>query len=331
MKSIFFILLSAAFLLSCRNDDEELIPPTGLSNDAIYYRDEMRKFVISIADYGRAADADFIVIPQNGQELATLNGEPAGQLATDYMNTINGQGREELFYGYDNNDDSPTPVDEQQGWNNLLLRMRDEGKTIMITDYCTTQNFVDDSYAQNDAHGYISFAADERDLFSIPVYPNPVHNENNGVITSLDEAQNFLYIINTQEYLTKQDFINAVAATNYDLVLMDAFFDEEEFTPQEINQLRQKTNGGVRLVIAYMSIGEAEDYRPYWEPDWSFNPPDWLGELNPDWPGNYKVHYWDENWQSIIFGNDTSYMKNILDAGFDGVYLDIIDAFEYWE
>lgn len=35
-------------------------------------------------------------------------------------------------------------------------------------------------------------------------------------------------------------------------------------------------------------------------------------------------------WQAIIYGNDNSYLKKIIDAGFDGVYLDIIDAFEYF-
>jgi len=32
-------------------------------------------------------------------------------------------------------------------------------------------------------------------------------------------------------------------------------------------------------------------------------------------------------WQAIIF----EYEDRILNAGFDGVYLDIIDGFEYWE
>ena len=39
----------------------------------------------------------------------------------------------------------------------------------------------------------------------------------------------------------------------------------------------------------------------------------------------------DPQWQEIIYGNDNSYVKKILDAGLDGVYLDIIDAFEYFE
>jgi len=95
--------------------------------------------------------------------------------------------------------------------------------------------------------------------------------------------------------------------------------------------LRSKQNGGKRMVIAYMSIGEAEDYRYYWQPEWDSNPPSWLKGENPHWEGNYKVEYWDPLWQQIIFGTDSSYLDKILDAGFDGVYLDIIDAFEYFE
>jgi cysteinyl-tRNA synthetase len=80
-----------------------------------------------------------------------------------------------------------------------------------------------------------------------------------------------------------------------------------------------------------MSIGEAEDYRYYWQSDWEVGNPDWLAEENPDWEGNYKVKYWDSDWQSIFYGNDASYLKKITDAGFNGVYLDIIDAFEYFK
>jgi len=126
--------------------------------------------------------------------------------------------------------------------------------------------------------------------------------------------------------------MQAVTATNYDLIVMDLFFEDgAAFTAAEINEIRSKANGGKRLVICYMSIGEAEDYRYYWLPEWNSHKPAWMEAENPDWAGNYKVHYWNKEWQGIIYGNDNSYLKKILDAGFDGVYLDIIDAFEYYE
>ncbi len=81
-----------------------------------------------------------------------------------------------------------------------------------------------------------------------------------------------------------------------------------------------------KLVLCYMSIGEAEDYRFYWQPEWRQEPPGWLGDFNDDW-GSWKVHYWDEDWQAIIF----EYLDQILALGFDGMYLDIVDAYEYYE
>ena len=112
---------------------------------------------------------------------------------------------------------------------------------------------------------------------------------------------------------------------------MDLYIEDQAFSSSEINLLKEKKNGGNRLVICYMSIGEAEDYRYYWQNSWASDPPEWLKGENPDWPGNYKVKYWDPEWQDFIFGNEQSYLKMILDAGFDGVYLDLIDAFEYFE
>ena len=73
-----------------------------------------------------------------------------------------------------------------------------------------------------------------------------------------------------------------------------------------------------------MSIGEAEDYRFYWREEWDDSGPSWLDVENADWPGNYKVRFWDSGWQSIML----QYADRILAAGFDGVYLDIIDAYE---
>jgi cysteinyl-tRNA synthetase, unknown class len=58
--------------------------------------------------------------------------------------------------------------------------------------------------------------------------------------------------------------------------------------------------------------------------------PQWLDPENPDWPGNFMVRYWDADWQSLLFGNRKAYLDRILAAGFDGVYLDGIDAFERW-
>jgi cysteinyl-tRNA synthetase len=190
---------------------------------------------------------------------------------------------------------------------------------------------VDDSYQWNAKNGFISFAAPERDLNTVPTYPSAPFLENAADVTDIAEVKNFLYLIDSENYKTKADFIHAVVATNYDLVIMDLFHNETAYTQAEIQQLKTKKNGGRRLVICYLSIGEAEDYRYYWQTSWNAKKPEWLLRENPEWAGNYKVKYWAPEWQDIIFAGEQSYLQEILDAGFDGAYLDLIDAFEYFE
>lgn len=320
-----YVFVLCFFLVgSCGGDDDD-------GPSTLLYREQMREFVEGISEYSRQTNATFIVVPQNGIELVTENGETDGALSVSYLNAIDGNGQEDLFYGYDN-DDQLSPVSETNYKRELLEVSKNNANTILVTDYCSTHSKMDDSYSKNGAAGYISLAANSRELDVIPNYPATVNNVNVTDITELSKVKNFLYLINTSGFNTKSEMINAINATNYDLIIMDLFFEDgAEFTLSEVNQLKTKSNGGSRLVLCYMSIGEAEDYRYYWQASWNTNKPDWMDGENPDWPGNYKVKYWEEGWQDIIFGNDDSYAKKILNAGFDGVYLDIIDAFEYYE
>lgn len=313
------------FVAACGEDS---VDAPGSSN--IDYRQEMRDFVRKISQNAKQADSDFIIIPQNGQEIVTDDGEPDGSPEVDYLAAIDGTGREDLFYGYDT-DNEPTPEEDRDYLIAFCDVFEQNGVEVLTTDYCSSHDRMDNSYALNQAKGYISFAAPERELNAIPDYPAQPFNVNDNDIASLSDARNFLYLLNAENFATRQDFLNAVSATDYDVIIMDCFFDDQAFAASEIEQLKTKHNGGKRLVISYLSIGEAEDYRYYWQSEWNTDPPGWLEEENPDWEGNYKVDYWDEDWQNIICGPDTSYLEIILDAGFDGAYLDVIDAFEYFE
>lgn len=296
----------------------------------IDYRQEMRDFVIKIAACSRTQDPDFIAIPQNGQELLTENGEAEGNPSETYIDAIDGVGREDLFYGYED-DNKPTPRDENEYMIGFLDVALDNEVTVLVTDYCSNHNYMDKSYSENHDKGYISFASDHRELDNIPDYPKQPYNSNELDIVSLNDAQNFLYLINPGEFSSRNDFLDSIRETDYDIIILDAFYDESPLTAEEVESLKTKSNGGQRLVIAYMSIGEAEDYRYYWQDRWNNNEPSWIEEENPYWEGNYKVRYWESGWQEIIYGSDEAYLQLILDAGYDGVYLDLIDSFEYFE
>jgi len=329
MKKIFvfliFLITTSLVIISCQTT-----PPLPNLN----FRQEMRDFVIDLSKYSKNVEHSFIIIPQNGQELITDNGEGDGNPDTEYIAAIDATGRESMFYGY-YNDDEITPDEDKQHLLDLCNLCETKNIEVLTTDYCSDPVKMDNSYTQNNNNGFISFAADHRGLDNIPSNPSPIRDENTNNITDISNADNFLYLIDSEHYPTKQDFISAVSATNYDVIIMDLFHNENgietEYTSNEIDQLRIKNNNGIRLVICYMSIGEAEDYRYYWNNNWETGNPVWLDKENPNWAGNYKVRYWEQGWQDIIFGNDNSYLKKILDAGFDGVYLDIIDGFEYFE
>ncbi|MGQ2983932.1 endo alpha-1,4 polygalactosaminidase [Flavobacterium sp.] len=311
-------------LAGCGSDDT----PNENNNEDRDHRQDMRDLVIGISQAAKAVNPNFAVIPQNGIELVTANGEQGGAPATAYLNAIDGNGQEDLFYGY-NDDNVATPSATTNYLRSFLDVSKNAGKKILVTDYCWSADKVTDSYTKSQAADYISYAAEDRNLTIIP--DSAPYNENVDVITSLAQAKNHIFFINPVNFNTKQQFIDAVTATNYDVVIMDLFMNDESFAASEVNQLRNKANGGKRLVICYMSIGEAEDYRYYWQNSWNNDRPSWIAAENPDWPGNYKVKYWNAEWQALIFGHSDSYLTKITDAGFDGVYLDIIDAFEYFE
>ncbi len=319
LKNLFRILFVVLITASCGKNDDPSIPD-------LDFRQEMRAFVQEISAYAKNQKANFLIIPQNGQEILTTNSEKDGAVATEYVNAIDAVGREDLFYGY-TSDDVSTPTEDHNYLIDFCDVAKNNGKVVLTTDYCSTHSKMDDSYTQNQAKGYVSFAADHRELDNVPTYPAAVHNVNDSDVSTIGDVKNFLYLINPSAYSSKQSFLDAIKNTNYDMVLIDLYFNDEQLTAADVASLKVKLNGGSRLVICYMSIGEAEDYRYYWS---GLNQ-SLIYKENPDWAGNFSVKYWEASWKEVIYGNDQSYTKMILGTGFDGVYLDIIEAYEYFE
>jgi cysteinyl-tRNA synthetase len=119
--------------------------------------------------------------------------------------------------------------------------------------------------------------------------------------------------------------LTQLSKTKFDLAVIDYSADgsaQQAFTAAQVAALRQSSCQ--RRVVAYLSIGQAESYRGYWQKGWTQGHPGWLGAQDPDWNGNYWVDFWDLAWQQIIY----SYLDEIIAAGFDGVYLDRVDAYQ---
>lgn len=132
--------------------------------------------------------------------------------------------------------------------------------------------------------------------------------------------------INSWAYQLQTPSVATLAESPYELLVIDYSkdgSDTKKFSTKDLAVLHKFH----KTVLCYFSIGEAEEYRFYWQKKWQDNPPKFLGPENPNWAKNYKVKYWREDWWETGM---RPYLDRILEAGFDGVYLDIVDAYWFW-
>lgn len=138
-------------------------------------------------------------------------------------------------------------------------------------------------------------------------------------------------------YQTSQLDPAALAATPYDALVIDYSRDGTDagrFTPADVLAIKSRPDGRRRIVLASMSIGDAETHRFYWQRGWEnwnvipniWSAPAWRARESASERGRrYAVRFWDPAWQEIILGKG-GYLERILEAGFDGIWLDKMDS-----
>lgn len=140
----------------------------------------------------------------------------------------------------------------------------------------------------------------------------------------------------TPDWLAVDDFLyqlqyanpERIGETAYDLVVVPLGTAGGH---REVIERLRHSPGGDKLVLCYMSIGQAATFEYYWQREWYENPPAWLDAHDPVWAGDRWVRYWDPEWQAIIYGSPSAYLDRVLALGFDGVYLDRVDTYQYYE
>ena len=139
-------------------------------------------------------------------------------------------------------------------------------------------------------------------------------------LTKFKNAKTWLYQLQSINF-------NKVKDSHFDILVTDYSWDgseEKEYRAGQIPKLKKLT--GI-IALGYLSIGEAEDYRFYWNNNWEPGNPDFIIKENPQWQGCFVVKYWDEGWQKIIY----QYIDRIIEEGFDGLYIDLVDVYQYFE
>ena len=321
MKKIFTLLtLLATMLLSGLCYGQEV-------KEADYYKLKMMELVQNIKSTAVNVNPNFGLILNGGINIYVADKyvQDGEAKVNNFLQSVDGVLLEGLNFGYEFKDDKKTSDKVRKDIFRRLTLPVQAGVPIFNIDYC--ENLRNRSMATVMARqdNIVNFCSD-RNLTSIPVaelHPNAVN--------SLAEVNNFIAVFNPQKHDVKGMYLSALQRSNYDLLIIDAFYHGELLTAEEIAKLKVKPNGKRRLVYSYLSTGEAEDYRYYWKNEYKKNPPDWLEEANEDWEGNYKVEYWHPEWKAILYQGKDSYLNKLLACGYDGAFLDVIDSFYYFE
>ncbi|MDD4734741.1 MAG: endo alpha-1,4 polygalactosaminidase [Kiritimatiellae bacterium] len=77
-----------------------------------------------------------------------------------------------------------------------------------------------------------------------------------------------------------------------------------------------------RLCLAYLSVGEAEDFRMYWQ---GIRNKSWVLGSNPDWAGDHLVDVRSKEWRRLV---TDEVAPRLMAAGYDGFMLDTLDTAE---
>ncbi|MBR2214799.1 MAG: endo alpha-1,4 polygalactosaminidase [Selenomonadaceae bacterium] len=292
----------------------------------ISYREEMATLITKIHAYATDKKADFGLLPNGG--LALYQEEDTSYSSRELMKKINGVLVESVFYRWNEEGFAATPAEDRNYFAESLVKPKESGLPVFCIDYTADKEATNDATGLAEAAGYASLVMPRRELDTIPTTPIP--QVNNRDIKNLQEAKNFLALLNPGKFSGREDYLTSLAKTDYDLLIVDLYYGDTPLTVAEVARLQRKGNGGRRQVYAYMSVGEAEDYRPYWQDSWVSSLPDWLAPPNEDWAGSYHVRYWRPEWQKILFGSPDAYLDKIIAAGFDGAFLDVVDGYDYF-
>ena len=293
------------------------------------YSTSMIDLLCDLSYYAKGKNEDFAMFTNGGYQLYMPEYNKNEESIMRLTSSMDGAITESVFYGWDDMDNYPTPEKESKRMRKAVRYQKDAGMTVLNIEYCSKKEIRKKSAEKCRKIGSVWYNALDRELSKIPEIA--AYRKNDDDCTEPADIQNFAAVLNPVEYKTKEEYLNAIRETDYDLIFIDLYYHGKKLTRKDVSSLKTKKNGADRMICAYMSVGEAEDYRDYWEESWNEDPPPWIADVNQNWSGNYKVMYWTKPWRDILFGSKGGYLDKIIATGFDGVYLDVVDAYEYFE
>lgn len=309
--------------------------PAVFSPPPLDYREEMRKLVQEIATFARKERREFQVLTQNGLELLVKQDpiEPdVEHPAVAYMRVLDGVIQAPLFHGIHEMNQPRQPKTLKRLMDLIEIGRKHELAMLMM-DYADQPKVISESYRQGLKARLVPFVANAQGpaIAGLPRIPKAPITENPRSVLSMNDVRNFVYLRNSAPMGRQDEFAMTMHGTNFDLVVVDVFHHREPLTKQAVETLKYKNLGAKRLVFAYMDIGAAAAYRYYWQPHWREGSPLWIAAPHPEDADSYFVEYWRPEWKSIVTGGPDSYIYGIIKQGYDGVVLDGVETYRFFE
>ena len=236
----------------------------------------------------------------------------AAEFMTDEMNLFDARGLNHALWSWD-----PAWEYWTEEVNEFIFRFGPDPKNISDVPSNDLMDAIIANWSRNTVRPSNWAAETETDE------PRPGESS----IPALDDVRNWLYLIDVD---LEMETVDQIVSSKHDMVVLDFIPSEANNTDYPMAEVVARLHNSAHpiLVLAYIDIGQAEDFRAYWLPGWGIGNPEWIVGGDPDgWVGNYPVAYWHPDWQAIVF----EMMDVVLAAGFDGAYLDRVDVYEEFE
>lgn len=300
------------------------------------FRETMRQFVQAISAYGRSLNPNFIIVAENGLDLASKPDPQDDTLlfpARAYIRSIDAVLQPNLLKslapGDPKEDPAITAARNQLSTN--VQTAKSLGVDIFNLEYATTAKEIDQIYAASAKQGFTPFVAASPVLGRIPAYPKSAYKANPTSLNDATQAKNFLYIAHSQGFGVTRDFVQAMSNTNFDVIITNVFHGRVPLSKLDVERLKYKKLGARRLVLAEIDVSSAATYDYFWQAGWAQGAPEFINMPHREDPDRYRTLYWDPAWQSVLYGGTASYLYGIFDLGFDGVVLKGLDGWRYFE
>lgn len=205
--------------------------------------------------------------------------------------------------------------------------LRNQGRTLLSIENCKSQKDVDAAYKGGNRDRVLTYATvGDEDLARLQ-RGHPQH-ENAQPVVSIANARNWMPLLRADRFGNKATWLMAMERTNHDVMLIDvAHRGSDPLNAAEVKKLRFKELGAPRMMLAVLPIGKAYDWRWYWKRGWDAGNPPFLFAPDGDDPGSFIADVDDPQWKELL----GKYLAGIIDLGFDGVVLDDLDTYLWFE